>query len=107
MLTPIIVPRIIITILLINLMVLITFGNDRPIIKLMHMYIVEYTIPFNNPFLFTFIPNITEAIKNNDKDKMLVRMLLVFRLIKSFCFKIVKRREKIKVDNNMKIIEKE
>ena len=90
MLTPIIVPRIISAILLINLIMLITLGNDIPIIKFTHTYKIEYIIPFTNPLLFTFIPRITEAIKNNDTDKILVRILLVFTFIKSFCFKIVK-----------------
>ena len=38
MLTPIIVPRIISTILLINLIILITFGNEIPIIKFIHIF---------------------------------------------------------------------
>lgn len=93
-------------ILLINSIIKLIELKSTPTIRLRLTYIIAKIIPFINPLLFCLVPKIIAAIKNNSMDKILVVMLLVFMLIKLFCFKIVKIREKIKVENMMNIKEK-
>jgi hypothetical protein len=102
-LTPIIEPDIIKKVLPINFIVDTIFDNLKPIIKLMEIYIIERIMPFNNPFFFIFSPNKIAPIKNSKRERILLVILLMVKLIKLFCFKIVKIREKIKVEKNINI----